>query len=133
MKKSLLTLSLAFLVSLSFNSFAHEGHDQAPGTIKSLHGGVVKSGKELNLEVIMSGTEVTLYPISHTGKDLAASSIKLEAMAKPKKGKAYPVVFTADKVGLKATVDLMGANRLPIDVNITSNGKTDKFSIQVEE
>lgn len=133
MKKSLLILGLVSLVSLSFNSFAHEGHDQAPGTIKSLHGGIVKSGKEVNLEVIMSGTEVTLYPISHAGKDLAASSLKIEATAKPKKGKAYPVVFAAEKIGFKATVDLMGANRLPIDVSITSNGKTDKFSIQVEE
>lgn len=128
MKKLLLVTLL-----LSFSAFTHEGHNQAPGSIKSLHGGVVQSGKQINLEVILSGTQITIFPEAHEGKDLPAKDVKIEAKASPKKGKAYAVNFTPGKEGFTANVDLAGANRLPVTITTTNQGKTDHFTVQVEE
>lgn len=130
MKNFILALSL---ITLSTTSLAHEGHNQAPGSFKSLHGGTVQAGKQLNLEVIVAGKEITVFPTSHEGKDVAAKVVKIEAQAKPKKGKPYPVKLAPAKVGYTATVDLQGSNRLPITIDVTNEGKTDHFTVQVEE
>ena len=129
MKKLFLTLVLILPTLV----FSHEGHNQTPGSLKSIHGGVVQGGKEANLEVIINGQQVTLFPTSHEGQDLLAKNLKVEAIAKPKKGAAYPVKVTTEKNGYSIDVDLKGANRLPVTVSVTMNGKTDKFNIQVEE
>lgn len=130
MKKTMIALTLMILPLMSFS---HEGHDHAPGSIKSLHGGVVQGGKQINLEVIANPSEITLFPLSHEGKDLLAKDVKIEATAKPKKGKPYPVKFEAAKTGFSAKVDLQGANRLPVTINVTNEGKIDHFTVQVEE
>ena len=129
MKKILATI----LVLTALNLTAHEGHNIAPGSYKSLHGGVVQNGVELNLEVIVTGKDILVYPISHESKDVPAKDITVTAMAKPKKGKAYPVTLSNINGGYGATVDLQGANRLPIEVTVKSKNKTDKFTVQVEE
>ena len=125
--------TLILLIILPTLSFAHEGHNNTPGSLKSLHGGVVQAGKEVNLEVIINGQEITLFPTGHEGVDLPAKNLKIEATAKPKKGAAYPLKLISTKNGFTSTVDLKGANRLPVTVSVTTNGKTDKFIIQVEE
>lgn len=130
MKKTFITLAFFALTAVSF---AHEGHDKTPGATKSLHGGTVQSGKQLNLEVIVTSNQLTLYPTSHEGKDIAAKDVKIEAVANPKKGKAFPVKLEPANGGYTATVDLQGANRLPVTVNVTNQGKTDHFTVQVEE
>ena len=66
MKKLLLTL----IIILPTLVFSHEGHNDTPGALKSIHGGVVQAGKEVNLEVIITGQKVTLFPTSHEGQDL---------------------------------------------------------------
>lgn len=129
MKKLLLTL----IIILPTLVFSHEGHNQTPGSLKSIHGGVVQAGKEVNLEFIISGQKVTLFPTSHDGLDLVAKNLKIEAIAKPRKGAAYPVKVDSEKSGYSINVDLKGANRIPVTVSVTMNGKTDKFIIQVEE
>ena len=129
MKKILLSL----IIILPTLCFSHEGHDKTPGSFKSLHGGIVQVGSEANLEVIVNGQEITIFPTSHEGQDIPAKNIKIEATAKPKKGKAYPIKLTTAKGGYTSSVDLKGANRLPIDIAVTSNGKIDHFIIQVEE
>ena len=129
MKKLLLTL----IIILPTLVFSHEGHNDTPGALKSIHGGVVQVGKEVNLEVIITGQKVTLFPTSHEGQDLLAKNVKIEAIAKPKKGAAYPVKIANEKSGYSISVDLKGANRLPVTVSVTMNGKTDNFIIQVEE
>lgn len=121
------------LTTLAAATFAHEGHNQAPGSLKSLHGGTVQAGKQINLEVIISGTHLTIYPESHEGKDLPAKDVLIEAKASPKKGKPYAVKFSPTKEGFVATVDLAGANRLPVTITTTNQGKVDHFTVQVEE
>jgi hypothetical protein len=130
LKKLFFILVTSFL---TLTAFAHEGHDNAPGSFKSIHGGTVQTGKQLNLEVIINGMEVTIFPTSHEGKDIALKDVKVDALAKPKKGKPYPLSFSAAKNGLSATVDLKGANRLPIEISVTNQGKKDHFTVQVEE
>jgi len=123
---------IAALTSLTL--FAHEGHGNTPGSFKSLHGGTVQNGKQLNLEIIVNGKEVTIFPTSHEGKDVPLKDVKIEASAKPKKGKPYAVQFSpASGNGLSTSVDLKGANRLPLEISVTNQGKTDKFTVQVEE
>lgn len=126
-------LTITTMLILSFTLFAHEGHDNAPGSFKSLHGGTVQNGKELNLEIIINGKEFTVFPTSHEGKDVLAKDVKLTANAKPKKGKPYAINLTSNKGGYSATVDLQGANRLPVEITAISHGKTDKFTVQIEE
>lgn len=131
MKKIIIAL---FATLLTITTFAHEGHGNAPGSFKSLHGGTVQAGKQLNLEVIINGKEVTVYPTSHEGKDVPLKETKIEATAKPKSGKPYKVTLTpASGNGLTTTVDLKGANRLPVEFSVSNQGKVDKFTVQVEE
>ena len=128
--KNLLVV-LGILVSTL--TFGHEGHNNAPGSFKSIHGGTVQNGKELNLEVMVNGKELTVYPTSHESKDIPSNEVKLTAQAKPKKGKPYEVKLAPAKGGYSAIVDLQGSNRLPVEITVTSKGKTDKFVVQVEE
>lgn len=131
MKKTIFTLALSLL---SLVAFSHEGHNVTPGSLKSLHGGTVQAGKQLNLEVIVNGSEITLYPTSHEGKDIPSKDVSIEAIAKPRKGKPYPVYFITDKGGgLTSTIELKGANRIPVTVKMTYHGKSDSFIVQVEE
>ncbi len=130
MKKATTTLLLTLFATFSF---AHEGHDGAPGGFKSLHGGTVQTGKQLNLEVILNGKEITIFPTSHEGKDIRYKNVVINAIAKPKKGKPYAITFSPTKNGLSTTVDLKGSNRLPVDISVSNTGKTDHFIIQVEE
>lgn len=129
MKKML----LALLIILPTYVFGHAGHDQPPGVLKSFYGGVVQSGVELNLEVIIIKNEVSLYPVAHEGESIEGKTIKVEAVAHPRKGAPYNLVLVKEKEAYKTTVDLKGASRLPIKVSITTNGKTDHFKVQVED
>lgn len=126
------TLLIIFTL-LSFSTFAHEGHNQTPGSVKSKHGGVVTLGKQVNLEVLINGTNVTLYPLTHESADLKASDVKVSATAKPRKGSSYPVTFKADKLGFSADIDLKGSNRVELEINVEQAGKSDKFKVQIEQ
>lgn len=124
---------MIFLTIFSLNLIAHEGHNQTPGSVKSKHGGVVSLGKQLNLEVLVNGTNVTLFPLSHDSVDLKASEVKITAVAKPRKGNSYPVEFKALPIGLSSEIDLKGMNRVELEITILHAGKNDKFKVQVEQ
>ncbi len=123
----------AALISVSLNLFAHEGHDEAPGAIKTNHGGTVKAGKEINLEYVVSGSEVKLYPLSHEGKDLAATEVKLLVMAKSPKGKAETIKVDNKDGAYIAMVDFKGAYRTEVTVDADVKGKKSTFKFQVEK
>ncbi len=124
-------LSVAVLISMS--SFAHEGHDDAPGAIKANHGGTVKSGKEINLEYVVSGTEVKLFPVSHDGKDLTADEVKLTVNAKLPKGKAEAIKTESKDGAFVAKVDFKTAYRIEMNVDTEVKGKKSSFKFQVEK
>ncbi len=124
---------LATLLSLSIKSIAHEGHDNAPGALKANHGGTVKPGKEINLEFLVSGSEVKLFPLSHDGKDLTANEVKLTATTKLPKGKAEPSKLEYKEGGFVTQVDFKSAYRIELNVTASVKGKADAFKFQVEK
>jgi len=120
------------LMMVSINTFAHEGHDEAPGALKANHGGVVKPGKVINLEYVIKGDTVELYPASHEGVDLALTEVTLTGTAKPSKGKAAPLKFEPKNGAYFAKVDFKGAYRVEVQVVADNKGKKSTFKFQVE-
>ena len=116
----------------SFNSFAHEDHNKTPGMLKANHGGKVEAGKEINLEYVVSGSEVTLFPATHEGKDLARTEVELKATAKLPKGKPEPVNLTKEGPFV-AKVDFKSAYRVEMNVDAIFKGKKSTFKIQIEK
>lgn len=117
----------------SLNIFAHEGHDNVPGALKANHGGTVKAGKEINLEYVVAGNVIKIYPVSHDGKDLNQTEAKLTATAKAPKGKAEPAKLEFKDGSYVATVDFKGAYRIEMNVAAEIKGKKDLFKFQVEK
>lgn len=130
MKAFFLTLALSVLAT---TSFAHEGHDDAPGSVKALHGGIVKTGKEMNLEVVSAGGELKLFPVNHAGTDIPLSEIKLTATAQPPKGKAAPIALEMKDNAFYSKLDFKGSYRLSLDIKAEHKGKKDTFKVQVEQ
>lgn len=128
-KKVILLITL--LGSLSV--LAHEGHDDAPGSIKANHGGTVKAGKEMNLEYVVSGSEVKLFPVSHDGKDLTSVEVKLSITAKLPKGKAEAIKVDLKDGAFVAKVDFKNAYRIEMNVEADHQGKKSTFKFQVEK
>ncbi len=130
MYKKLLAIAL---VLVSVNLFAHEGHDDAPGSLKANHGGVVKAGKDINLEYKVSGDVVELYPVSHEGQDLTAAEIKVTATGKLPKGKAAPLKLEVKNGVYTAQLDFKGAYRIEVLVTADNKGKISTFKFQAEK
>lgn len=117
----------------TLNLFAHEGHDQTPGSLKANHGGTVKPGKEINLEYVVSGNELKLYPASHEGTDLSANDVKVTATAKLPKGKAEALKIETKNGVLVSSIDFKTAYRIEVVATTDYKGKKDSFKFQVEK
>lgn len=130
MRKLLLSLIAVFLIH---PAFAHEGHDQAPGMLKASHGGTVLSGKEINLEYMVSAGEVKIYPMTHDGKDVPSDKVKVTATAKTPKGKAETLNVIQKDGAFLSQVDFKNAYRVEVSVTTETNGKKDSFKFQVEK
>lgn len=126
-------IMLSVILVGSLNLFAHEGHDEAPGALKANHGGTVKAGKEINLEYVVAGNLVKIYPVSHDGKDLLQSDAKLAATVKAPKGKAEPAKLDFKDGSYVTSVDFKGAYRIEVNVTAEVKGKKDSFKFQVEK
>ena len=124
---------ISVILASSVNLFAHEGHDNAPGALKANHGGTVKVGKEINVEYVVSGTDVKIYPMSHDGKDLTQAEAKLIATTKSPKGKAEPAPLNFKDGSYLAKVDFKGAYRVEMNVTAEVKGKKDSFKFQIEK
>lgn len=125
--------SVFLALSISSVSYAHEGHDNAPGALKASHGGVVKAGEQLNLEYVVSGTEVKLYAVSHDGKDIAPSSVKVSGTSKSPKAKEENLKLQLKDGAYVAAVDFKGAYRVEMKIVTELSGKKDSFKFQVEK
>lgn len=124
---------LMAMLTISLNSFSHEGHDNTPGALKSNHGGVVKSGKEINLEYVVSGSEVKLYPASHEGKSLPISEVAVVVTSKLPKGKALILKTDVIEGVLTTKVDFKNAYRLEMNVEASHKNRKSTFKFQVEK
>lgn len=132
-KKMFKTLLTIVLIFGSLTTFSHEGHDEAPGSIKANHGGTVKPGKQLNLEYVVSGNEVKLFPVSHEGKDLSAADVKITATTKLPKGKAEPAKIDFKDGAFVTNVDFKTAYRIEMVVEADLKGKKNSFKFQIEK
>jgi len=117
----------------ALNLFAHDGHNQTPGLLKANHGGTVRAGKEINLEFVVAGNELKLYPASHEGADLASSEVKLTATGKLPKGKAETLKIESKNGAFVAPIDFKTAYRIEIIATTEHKGKKDTFKFQVEK
>lgn len=122
----------ALMIS-SLNLLAHDGHNQTPGSLKANHGGTVKAGKEVNLEYVVSGNELKLYPASHEGSDLASADVKLAATGKLPKGKAESLKIESKNGTFVAPIDFKTAYRIEVVATVEHKGKKDTFKFQVEK
>lgn len=133
MQKFISKISLLVTLLASPAAWAHEGHDEAPGQLRSQHGGIVKPGKNVNLEMLAEGNKVTLYPLLHPGDKGSPEAIQLTATSQLPKGKAVELKL-ASKGGVHTTeIDFAQANRATLEVKATHLGKTDSFKFQVEK
>lgn len=117
----------------SVSGLAHEDHYKTPGMLKANHGGKVEAGKEINLEYVVNGTEVKLFPADHDGKDLALTEVELKATAKLPKGKPTPVTLTKKDGAFVAQVDFKSAYRVEMSVDAVVKGKKSTFKVQIEK
>lgn len=130
----IMTIS-ALLLLITPNLFAHEGHDENPNAIKATHGGLILAGKVLNIEYIINGTEVKIYPLKHGGGGFQMDQLSASAKASPRKGKPYEVVTQKEQDHFKVAVDMKGSPRVQLDVqvNVDSSKKSDHFKLQIEQ
>ncbi len=124
---------IASLILSSVMSIAHEDHNQAPGAITANHGGTVKAGKEINLEYVVTGNEVKIYPVSHEGKDLTAADVSLTATTKLPKGKTEAAKLELKDGAFVTTTDFKSAFRIEVVVTAVTKGKKDIFKFQIEK
>ncbi|MDH4466413.1 MAG: hypothetical protein QE271_00025 [Bacteriovoracaceae bacterium] len=131
MKKLLLILAL----TLNLAS-AHEGHDEAPGKIKSTKGGevLVPYGKNINIEVVKSTGILKIYPLAHKGEALDFDKIMVQATTRPSKKsqKSEKIGFKRMGEYFEAAIDLKGATHLVLEIEVSVDGKTDKFKTTVD-
>lgn len=126
-------LILMIVMVATLSVVAHEGHNDAPGSLKANHGGVVKSGKEINLEYIVSGDEVKLFPVSHEGKELTNAEVKLTITTKLPRGKSEPVKAEFKESAFIVKVEFKNSYRIEMNVVADVNGKKSIFKFQVEK
>lgn len=124
---------LIMIVISSLYVRAHEGHNIVPGSLKANHGGIVQAGKEINLEYVISGTEVKLYPLSHDGQDLTNTEVKLVAKTKLPKGQLEAIKLDVQGGVSVAKVDFKNAYRVEMNVEAEHQGKKSIFKFQVEK
>ena len=124
---------LAIFLLGALNAFSHEGHDNTPGSLKANHGGNVKAGKEINLEFVVLGNELKLYPASHDGTELTATEVKLTGTSKLPKGKSESLKIEIKNGAYIASIDFKTAYRIEVVVIAEFKGKKDTFKFQVEK
>ena len=130
------TLIATALLTLGFSSFqaqAHEGHDQIPGAVKALHGGVVKTGKEFNVEMLAVDQNVEFFVLAHEGESIDMKAVKLTATGKSPKGKAQEIKLENTGKSFKGTLDFQGSYRLDVEVKTEYQGKIDLYKFLAEK
>ncbi len=136
MKHSMTSTTIAGLITLAslftFNSWAHEGHS-VPGVLPSTHGGTAIGGKEINIEYITNDKELTIYALSHDGKDLPVEKVKISGTAKAPKGKTEILLFKSNNGVFSTLVDFKKNHRVEINIATEFNQRKSEFHFQMEK
>jgi hypothetical protein len=132
--------ALFVLVSfaLSSISLAHEGHG-VPGALQAKHGGTIKGGNAVYLELVQEGEQLKLYPMTHELEPIPLGELRLEATAQlPRAKEKKPVPFSARTAAqsvdshFSGSVQAQGAHRFSLEVTAHYQGKKDRVVFQVE-
>lgn len=130
----LTSLAAALVLSLFASaSLAHEGHDQVPGSLKAMHGGIPKAGKLMNMEMLAIENKVQLFPRAHEGETLDMTKLKISGTAKSPKGKSQSLKLTQVEKAFNTEVDFQGSHRVNLEIKAEYEGKTDTFKFLVEK
>ncbi|UXR63344.1 hypothetical protein EZJ49_09680 [Bdellovibrio bacteriovorus] len=130
LKSLIATLALSLLAS---TSFAHEGHDQVPGSLKAMHGGIPKAGNLMNMEMLAIENKVQFFPRAHADETLDINKVKISGTAKSPKGKSQTLKFTKTDNIFNTEVDFQGSHRVNLEIKAEFEGKTDTFKFLVEK
>lgn len=120
------------IVPSPITSFAHEGHDHAPGVVQAPHGGVAKAGKNVSVELVTEGTTLKIYPLDAASKPLAGARVSATAQL-PKSKKKETVVLTPQADRFEGSFASGGSYRYTLEVKVgVGKTKDEKFVFQVE-
>jgi hypothetical protein len=123
----------ALMITLSLSAFAHEGHDQTPGALKAQHGGVLKTGKDFNMEMVIIGNNIEFFPRAHDGEVFEMKDLQMVVTASAPKGKPQPVTLQKGEKSFKGTVDFQKAYRLNLEAKTEYQKKSDLFKFLAEK
>lgn len=131
-------VSLSLLIS--FQVFAHEGHDHGPAAVPVQKGGIVRSLETVNLELVFKDKTVSIYPFKTEmnpktpGKLTPADIGAYPVSATVEMPKAKPVALALKPAGdhWEASVDAKGVHRFTVVLDIKQGGHSDKVKWTVE-
>jgi hypothetical protein len=126
-------IMIPVFICASIVAIGHEGHDKVPGAMKAHYGGVVISGDEINLEYVVSGAEVKLFPLSHEGQNINPKDVKLTVTTKLPKGKPEVIKTEILEKAFVAKVDFKKSYRVEMSVEAEVSGIKSQFKFQVEK
>lgn len=129
MKKMLLALVLAAAPVL-----AHEGA-HGPAQKVAPHGGILRDGSSLMMELVKEGGNIKIYPLTHDGKAIEAKILEVDT----KKtmlidSKKKPVAYTLLPEGNAFTLKFQGGSsyRHAFGLVVRYEGKENKTNWQIE-
>lgn len=123
--KKLLT---AILLAFSVTVFSHEGHDS--GTLKSMHGGIVKKTKNVFVEVLQD-EQIEIYVSNHDYKNIITPTLEVSAVADVK-GKKLPLKLDSKKTHFIVSSDLKKEKHFKLNVTVKVDGKDETVVFPLE-
>ncbi len=128
-----LVVGASALVFPLFVALAHEGHNELPGVLRAVHGGIIKPGKNINMELVADGGKLAFYPIAHAGDNLDTNQLKIEAKVKDPKGRVALLKLSKNVDIFSGEIDFKGNLRNEVEIKSNYKGSVDIFTFQVEK
>jgi hypothetical protein len=134
------SLSAALLVASTLSltptpSLGHEGHSHGVGA-EAPHGGIVKEGKNLVVEVVPLKSQLEIFFYTKGGQDIPIKDVEVKATAQPPKKAKIDLKLTPSGDHYKTSFEAKGAYRYELVVQAkllgpnAKPGETLKFQIE---
>ncbi|MCC6276520.1 MAG: hypothetical protein IT289_01245 [Oligoflexia bacterium] len=127
---------IAILIALfwGLTGLAHEGA-HGPEQKMAPHGGILRDGVTLMLELVKDGSTVKVFPLTHEGKPLNLKSVEINLkkskLADAKK-RSVPFKIIPQSDAFEVSFDKGPSHRYSLDLVAHFNGKENKASWQIE-
>lgn len=132
----LLPLIALLATQIPLSAFAHEGHDELPGSIQAPHGGVIQTTPEHYVELVTSASGVKIYLMTHEMKPVLPSDVTVQATMQLPKKKKEPAPIAAAGEAFEIKANSRGAHRYQLNLEITPKknprAKKESVTFQVE-